>query len=1192
MPAVRALVVWGCVAALAVHLGADSAAVGTSTPAGVLEDRSKLQGPVDHGNGAAPVTGTRSAQAPARAAAAALAAAEAAGPETTGRFLDAVPWPVIPIHMALLSDGRVLTYGSTELGLQSGQFNYEVWDPALGTGTDSHLLLPNTTGTDIFCSGQIVVPRTGEVILTGGDRTVNGVRNYSVNDVNFFDYLTNTMRKGTGMAQPRWYPTVTTLVDGSVLVTGGRDAPVETSAMATPEVYDPATGWRSLGGATSNAAYGIGNWYYPRAWSAPDGRVFVVAITGRTFIMDPVGNGSITEQALTLPAAGWWHPAVMFEPGRILSVRNAAQASVIDLNGGTPAGAATAPLSQDRIWSNATVLADGKVLVTGGSATENQAVDVAYHAEIWNPATGTWTRGASATRMRLYHSTAMLLPDGRVLTAGGGAPGPVTNLNAEIYEPPYLFKPDGSGDYADRPVITSAPLQAAWGGTMTVHMQSATPVSRVAFVRAGSVTHSFDFDQRWMQLTYAQADGVLSVQMPADAKAAPPGNYLLFVFDDAGVPSVARIVRVAAATDAYPNSITVRARATLAAGTGAMMDVRIDGELVASTEVASTTFADYRFPLPAVVPAGAKVEVVYTNNATVNGQDRNLYVESVTLNRSAVLPSANGVVFDHGSGSAAFDNLDVVPGTTDLTVNGALRFAAPGALVSTLTVRARADVAEDIGAIMQIRVNGVLAASLEIRDTGYADYSFRVPQALTPGTPVDVVFVNDGSATGDRNLHVESLTIGADTLHPTDPGVTVDIGSGDAAFDGQTVIPGQADLLWNAALRFTVPNNAAPKLTVRARATLAAGVGPLMRVLVAGIEVGSIEVKSPAYADYAFTLPSAVAPGAKVDLVFDNDGGTATEDRNLYVESVTVNGATLRPTDPGVTVDIGSGAAAFDGVMVIPGQTDILWNAAVRFTAPDASAPTLSVRARATLAAGVGPLMQVLVNGAAVGSFEVRSASYADHLFVLPSEVPAGAKVDIVFDNDGGTATEDRNLYVESLTVNGNTLLPTDPGVTIDIGSGAAAFDGVMVIAGQTDILWNAALRFTAPDSSAPRLTVRARASLAAGAGPLMQVLVGGSPVGSVEVRSTSFADYIFTLPAQVAAGAQVDIVFGNDGGTETEDRNLYVESLTVGGTTLLSTDSGVTIDIGSGAAAFDGVMVIPGQTDILWNAALRFFAP
>jgi hypothetical protein len=896
-----------------------------------LEDRDFQQGPIDRGNGAPPVVGVRSQS----SRDSALAVAASGDPRQIGRFGAAFGWPLIPVHVTLLPDGRVLSYGTTESGQQGGQFSYAVWDPKLGIGSDSHLLLPNTTGTDTFCSGQVIVPRTGEVLLTGGDRMINGRRNYSTRDVNFFDYLTNAMRKSAqSMAQPRWYPTVTTLTDGRVLITGGRDDLVSTSAIATPELYDPVSGWHSLTGATSNAAYGTGNWYYPRAWSAPDGRVFVAAMGGRTFFVNPSGSGTIAETPLALAAGGYWHPSVMFQPGRILSIRHGARAQVIELNTPAPTATLTASLSQDRIWSSATVMADGNVLVSGGSTADNQAVNVAYHTELWNPTTGTWTIGASGSRMRLYHSISLLLADGRVLIAGGGSPGPVTNLNGEIYEPPYLFKSDGSGTLATRPTIQSAPMQMAWGTSFNVQIGSTAAVSKVALVKTGSATHSFDFDQRYLLPTFTQSGSTVTVQAPANAALAPPGNYLLFVFDAAGVPSVSRVLRLAAAGDPFPNSVTVRARATLAANVGAVMEVRVGGTLIGSTEVRSTTSQDYRFALPAVVAGGTKLDIVYTNDVTINGADRNLFIDSVTINRSTLIPADAGVVFDRGSGGAAFDGVDVAAGTTDLAINGALRFVTPGAVSSTLTLRARADVAQDIGAVLQVRVNGSLAAGLEVRSTSYTDYALRLPVAVKAGDRVDVVFVNDSSAGGDRNLYVESMTLNGTILRPTDPGVTLDIGSGAAAFDGINVIAGRSSISWNAALRFILPSSNLPTLTVRAHASMAANVGPMMQLLVAGAAVGMVEVRSATPADHVFNLPAAVNPGARVDVVFTNDGSNGTEDRNLYVDSLTVNGTTLLPTSPGVTVDIGSGAAAFDDINVIAGRSAILWNAALRFIAP------------------------------------------------------------------------------------------------------------------------------------------------------------------------------------------------------------------------------------------------------------------
>jgi parallel beta-helix repeat protein len=248
-----------------------------------------------------------------------------------------------------------------------------------------------------------------------------------------------------------------------------------------------------------------------------------------------------------------------------------------------------------------------------------------------------------------------------------------------------------------------------------------------------------------------------------------------------------------------------------------------------------------------------------------------------------------------------------------------------------------------------------------------------------------------------------------------------------------------------------------------------------------------------------------------------------------------------------------------------------------------ATASSLVVRARATLAGGIGALMQVRVGGTTVGSREIKATSLTDHVFALGSAVPAGARIDVVFTNDTTISGQDRNLYVDSVRVNGATLRPSDAGTTLDIGSGSAAFDGVNVVDGRGDLLWNAALRMKVPGET---LIVRARASLAGGVGPTMQVLVDGVAVGSVEVKATTYADYRFGLKA--APGQRVDVVFANDGAAGSEDRNLYIDSARFATRTLRPADSGALVDIGSGAAAFDGAQVLPGQSAILWNAALR----
>jgi hypothetical protein len=141
---------------------------------------------------------------------------------------------------------------------------------------------------------------------------------------------------------------------------------------------------------------------------------------------------------------------------------------------------------------------------------------------------------------RFYHATALLLPDGRVLSAGGGRFGGTAiddQLSAEIYSPPYLFK-------GPRPVITSAPAQIAYNTSFSIAISSAAGIDSVALLRLGSVTHHFNANQRYLSLAFTMVGSGLNVLAPADANTAPPGHYMVFIIDTNGVPSVAAILRL------------------------------------------------------------------------------------------------------------------------------------------------------------------------------------------------------------------------------------------------------------------------------------------------------------------------------------------------------------------------------------------------------------------------------------------------------------------------------------------------------------------------------------------------------------------------------------------------------------------------------------------------------------------------
>ena len=236
--------------------------------------------------------------------------------------------------------------------------------------------------------------------------------------------------------------------------------------------------------------------------------------------------------------------------------------------------------------------------------------------------------------MRLYHSTALLLPDATVLVAGGGAPGPQTQLNAEIYYPPYLFGPNGT--LASRPAITWAPELLQLGESFAVDVDTAASISRVTLVKTGSVTHSFNMEQRFLGLGFsATSSASLSVQAPARFTDAPPGMYLLFVIDSAGVPSQGRIVRVEPAT-------TTNQAPTVNAGPDKAVTLPNSANLTGSASddglpnpPAAMTFSWTKVSGPGTVTFGAPTSLTTTASFSASGS----YVLRLTASDGALTAS-------------------------------------------------------------------------------------------------------------------------------------------------------------------------------------------------------------------------------------------------------------------------------------------------------------------------------------------------------------------------------------------------------------------------------------------------------------------------------------------------------------------------------------------------------------------------
>jgi hypothetical protein len=455
-----------------------------------------------------------------------------------------------------LPDGRVLSYGTDQQGRQGAQLIYDVWDPKLGYGPNSHTALPNTTSTDIFCSAASLLGSgflqdsngSGNLLVIGGDLTVNGVRNYSNNNVNMFIPSYNTLIALGPMNYPRWYPSIITLRNGDKLVLGGRPSPsdVGNQGEPTPEVRSATSGWRTLPGISllSNTL----EWYYPRGFVGFDGSVILLEHSGAIFRLTTDGAGTMQDTGSRTAQGGVaYYPSVMFSPFKVLTVRAGQRAQVVDLSRSPPVVTDVPNLNYDRIWGNATLLPDGEILVTGGSGVANELINVAYQAEIFNPyagPSGTWNLVASAAIPRLYHSSALLLPDGTVLTGGGGAPGPVNELNVEIYYPPYLWAQDGSGNAAPRPTIVSAPSRLILGQNFSMTVGSNDQIIFVDLVRVGASTHSFNPEQRLIPVAFSQSGTTITGSVNSAPEQILPGYYMLFVFNTNFVPAVAKIVSI------------------------------------------------------------------------------------------------------------------------------------------------------------------------------------------------------------------------------------------------------------------------------------------------------------------------------------------------------------------------------------------------------------------------------------------------------------------------------------------------------------------------------------------------------------------------------------------------------------------------------------------------------------------------
>jgi PA14 domain/Domain of unknown function (DUF1929)/Gylcosyl hydrolase family 115 C-terminal domain/Fibronectin type III domain len=600
---------------------------------------------------------------------------------TVGEWSATRPWPYKAIHMHMLPTGKVLYYSSYE-----NADDPQLWDPATETFVDA-----THAGYNIFCTGHAFLS-DGRLFVSGGHvEDFVGLPNAFI-----YNPFTDSWSRQSDMNAGRWYPTTTALPNGDVLVVSGQ-TDLASGMNPMPQVWQTATGtWRNLTNALLSMPF------YPYMFVAPNGKVFYAGPEQTTRYLTTSGTGSWSVVGNSNFGTRNWGSAVMYEAGKVLLLGGTIAAfygqtggelptntaEVIDLNAATPAWTYAAPMTRRRKHPNATILPDGRVLVTGGTSgsesTAEMSGDPAYESEVWDPASNTWTTWASLSIYRGYHATALLLPDGRILSASGDFGGP----SYEIFSPPYFFR-------GQRPTITSAPASAGLGSTFFVQTPDATAITKVTLIALSSVTHGFSMTQRISYPTFSQATGGLNITTTSNANLLPPGYYMLFLLNGNGVPSVAKIVRIAAVTN-----VSAPTNLTAVAGTSSQINLawtdnsnNEEGFMIERCQGSSCTdFSQIAQVGPGVTSysnTGLSASTTYRYRVCAfSGGTNSSYTSTVNATTPAALVTGNGT----GLKGEYYNKIDLTGSKktrTDATVNFNWGTGQPDPAVSSDTFSVR-----------------------------------------------------------------------------------------------------------------------------------------------------------------------------------------------------------------------------------------------------------------------------------------------------------------------------------------------------------------------------------------------------------------------------------------------------------------------------------------------------------------------
>lgn len=459
--------------------------------------------------------------------------------------------PINPIHAALLRTGKVFFYtgSGNDPNNRNEPQGSAVWD--VNAGTFSRPTTPlDSAGLplDLFCAGQSFRP-DGKLMVAGG--TLQYDPFYGSTAALLFNPSNEQWERVASMNRGRWYPTVVTLGDGRIFALSGLD--VNGQLSTNPEIYSSSFGWKVFSRATSRLPM------YSHLFLMSNGKLFYsggyfenTGVSPRILNIPGKFNSAIGEQevfGLQNADFGEQAASVLLPPAQdqrlmILGGGNGFEGTatnrvnIANLTASSPTYTAAASLNYARMHHNAVILPDRTVFVCNGSGRGEDIGQSNLPAEIYNPATNTWTVVETpSVNGRLYHSVALLLPDGRVAATGGNPYRGGEERRIEIYSPAYMSQ--------TRPVINSAPQTAGYGATITIQTAQAGNIKWVSLIKPMATTHSCETDQRLVDLPIGSRSGTsLTATIPTNRNLATPGYYMLFITDNNNVPSVASWIQL------------------------------------------------------------------------------------------------------------------------------------------------------------------------------------------------------------------------------------------------------------------------------------------------------------------------------------------------------------------------------------------------------------------------------------------------------------------------------------------------------------------------------------------------------------------------------------------------------------------------------------------------------------------------